>query len=40
MTFWQAWTKAQALTNSVQRSREDIQTWNQGIGSADIDSEI
>ena len=40
MTFWQAWTKAQALTNGVQLSREEIQTWKQDIGSIDIDSEV
>ena len=40
MTFWQAWTKAQALTNCVQLSREEIQTWNQDIGSEDIDSKV
>ena len=38
--FWQAWTKAQALTNGVSLSREEIQTWNQDIGSANIDSEV
>ena len=32
VTFWQAYTKAQALTNGVQFSREEIQTWNQDIG--------
>ena len=40
MTYWQAWTKAQALTNGVQLSQEEIQTWNQDIGSEDIDSEV
>ena len=33
MTFWQAWTKSQVLTDGVQLSREEIQTWNQDIGS-------
>lgn len=28
------------LTNGVQLSREEIQTWNQDIGSEDIDSEV
>ena len=40
MTFWQAWTMGQALTNGVQLSREEIQTWNQDIGSANIDSKV
>ena len=40
VTFWQAWTKAQALTNDVQLSWEEIQTWNQDIGSEDIGSEV
>ena len=40
MTFWQAWSKAQALTNCVQLSREEIQTWNQDIGSDDIYKEV
>ena len=30
----------QALTNSVQLSREEIHTLNQDIGSEDIDSEV
>ena len=40
MTFWQAWTKAQALTNGVQFSREEIQTWNQDFSSEDLYSEV
>ena len=40
LTFWQAWPKAQALTNDVQLSRKEIQTWNQDIGSKDIDSGV
>ena len=40
MIVWQAWTMAQALRNGVQLSQEEIQTWNQDIGSEDIDSEV
>ena len=40
MKYWQAWSKAQALTNGVQLSREKIQTWNQDIESEDIYDEV